>query len=323
MERLLSGIQPSGELHVGNYLGAIRNWVAMQDTYEAFFFVANLHSMTVDYEAPDMTRRILDMAKTLLACGVNPRKSCLFVQSDIVEHAMLAWILNCVTPLGELYRMTQFKDKSAQYEQNINAGLLTYPVLQAADILIYKAAVVPVGEDQVQHLELCREIARKYNARFGMLFPEPRPLLTRARRILGLDGKAKMSKSLGNHIPLLAEPERVWELLRPAVTDPARVRRNDPGHPEVCNLYSLHQGFSPEGDVAEIERDCRSAAIGCVDCKKRLSANMSAELAPVREQYRSLSDDDVRGVLAAGAQQARSIAQATLNEVKQATGIAL
>jgi len=323
MERLLSGIQPSGELHVGNYLGAIRNWVAMQDSYEAFFFVANLHSMTVDYEASDMTRRILDMSRTLLACGVDPHKSCLFLQSDVIEHTMLSWILNCVTPLGELYRMTQFKDKSAQHEQNINAGLLTYPILQAADILIYKAAVVPVGEDQVQHLELSREIARKFNARFGMLFPEPKPLLTRAKRILGLDGKAKMSKSLGNHIPLLAEPDRVWELLRPAVTDPARVRRNDPGHPEVCNLFSLHQGFSPEQEVTEIDRDCRAAAIGCVDCKKRLSANLSAVLAPVRERYRTLSDDDVRGILEAGAKQAGAIARATMTEVRRATGIAL
>lgn len=323
MQRLLSGIQPSGELHVGNYLGAIRNWVAMQEDYEAFFFVANLHSMTVEYEPVQMTRRILDMARTVIACGVDPSRCGLFVQSDVIEHALLAWVLNCVTPLGELYRMTQFKDKSSQHEQNINAGLLTYPVLQAADILIYKAAVVPVGEDQVQHLELSREIARKYNARFGDLFPEPKPLLTRSRRILGLDGKAKMSKSLNNHVPLLAEQTQIWELLRPAVTDPARVRRNDPGHPEVCNLFTLHQGFSPADDIAAIDADCRSAAIGCVDCKRRLCASMDATLAPIRERYRALSDEQVKTILSDGAQRARAIAQATMGEVCRATGIAL
>lgn len=237
--RIFSGIQPSGELHIGNYLGAVKNWASLQEQYESFFCIVDYHAITVPYEPEELRRRTRDMAVSLLAAGVDPSKCSVFVQSAVPEHTELAWIFNTVTPLGELERQTQFKDKSSRQE-SVPAGLLNYPVLQAADILLYRADLVPVGEDQVQHLELSREIARRWNARFASdaepYFPEPQPLLTPTRRIMGLDGQAKMSKSLGNTVGLLEETGDIWEKLRPAVTDPKRVRRTDPGTPEVCNI---------------------------------------------------------------------------------------
>ncbi|MBL6976149.1 MAG: tryptophan--tRNA ligase [Deltaproteobacteria bacterium] len=317
MKRLLSGIQPSGELHVGNYLGAIRNWVDLQDEYEAFYCVVDLHAMTVNSPAPEsLGERTINMATALLACGLDPEKSTLFVQSHLTEHSELAWILNCVTPMGELYRMTQFKDKSSQHQQNINVGLFTYPVLQAADILLYQASAVPVGEDQVQHIELTREIARKFNARFKKVFTEPKAVLTRTGRIRGLDGQAKMSKTLNNQIPLLADEDAIHKLLRPAFTDPARLRRTDPGNPKVCNLFPLHQGFSPDDDIQRVDKECRKAEIGCVECKRLLGANMAETLAPIREKYHALGNDHVQGVLRDGAERARAVASKTLEKVR-------
>lgn len=322
MKRLLSGIQPSGELHVGNYLGAIRNWVALQEEYEAFYCVVDLHAMTVKSEAPEpLEERTLNMATALLACGLDPERSTLFVQSHLTEHSELAWILNCVTPMGELFRMTQFKDKSQHNQHNINVGLFTYPVLQAADILLYKAAAVPVGEDQVQHIELTREIARKFNGRFGKTFKEPKALLTKTGRIRGLDGQAKMSKSLNNQIPLLADEDTMAKLLRPAFTDPARLRRTDPGNPEVCNLFPLHRGFSPAADLKRVESECRKAEIGCVECKRLLGTNMAAALAPIREKYHALGEDHVKDVLRDGAKRARAVASKTLEEVRDKAGL--
>ena len=321
MKRLLSGIQPSGELHVGNYLGAISNWVALQEEYEAFYCVVDLHAMTVDYHADAMGDRTHDMAATLLASGVSPDKSTLFVQSHLTEHSELAWILNCVTPMGELYRMTQFKDKSSRNQQNINVGLFTYPVLQAADILLYQASAVPVGEDQVQHIELTREIARKFNGRFGKVFTEPKAVLTPTGRIRGLDGQAKMSKSLNNQIPLLADEDSIHKLLRPAFTDPARLRRTDPGNPEVCNLFPLHRGFSPADDLKRVDKECRKATIGCVECKRLLGKNMAEALAPVRERYEAMGRDHVRDVLSDGAKRAGAIASVTLEQVREKAGL--
>ena len=320
-KRLLSGIQPTGELHVGNYLGAIRKWVELQDDYESWFCVVDLHAMTVEYDTSTMGPRTVEMAKSLLACGVDPSRSVLFVQSHVPQHSELAWILACVTPVGSLFRMTQFKDKAKAGEWSANTGLLTYPVLQAADILLYLAEAVPVGEDQVQHIELTREIARKFNNRFGRLFPEPKAHLTRTARIKGLDGKAKMSKSLGNHVPILASPEQIASLLRPAFTDPARLRRSDPGHPEVCNVFTMHQGFTGAEEVQEIEEACRNAAIGCVDCKKRLARNMADSLEPVRERHERLSDAEVVDVLREGAIRARRLASATMEAVRSRTGL--
>src|SRR5690242_15347232 len=235
MPRVFSGIQPSGELHIGNYLGAVRNWVALQDHHECFFCIVDYHAITVPYEPEDLRRRTYEMAISLLAAGLDPNKCTLFVQSAVPEHTELAWIFNSVTPLGELERQTQFKDKS-QRQESVLTGLLTYPILQAADILLYRADKVPVGEDQVQHLELSREIARRWNARFATddapYFAEPQPLLTPTRRLMGLDGQAKMSKSLNNYIGLLESTDEIWAKLRPAVTDPARIRKTDPGTPE-------------------------------------------------------------------------------------------
>src|SRR5262245_39144839 len=248
MARVFSGIQPSGELHIGNYLGAVQNWVKMQMEHECFICIVDYHAITQDYDAAQLETRTLEMAVGLVAAGIDPERTVLFVQSHVPEHTELAWILTTVTPLGELERMTQFKDKS-QRQESILAGLLNYPVLQAADILLYKATLVPVGEDQVQHLELVREIARKWNARFGEFFPEPQAQLTKAKRIVGLDGQAKMSKSLGNTIGMLDEPNVIWERLKPAKTDPARVTKKDPGDPMKCNVFSLHQYFSPAATV--------------------------------------------------------------------------
>src|ERR1700694_298360 len=226
MLRIVSGFQPSGELHIGNYLGAVKNWVQLQERHESFFCIVDYHAITVAYEPEMLRRRRREMAVSLLAAGIDPAKATLFIQSQVPEHTELAWIFNTVAPLGELERQTQFKDK-AQRQESIAVGLLTYPVLQAADILLYRADLVPVGEDQVQHLELSRVIAPRGNSQYGGgtdYFPEPQPLLTPSRRIMGLDGQAKMSKSLGNTIGLLETSEEIWAKLRPAVTDPARQR---------------------------------------------------------------------------------------------------
>lgn len=321
MARLLSGIQPTGEVHVGNYLGAIRNWVYLQDEYEAFYCIVDLHGMTKEYEPSEMRACTFELAKVLLACGIDPSRSTLFVQSHVQEHAELAWILGCLTPMGDLQRMTQFKDKARHQPHNINAGLFTYPVLQAADILLYKGEVVPVGEDQVQHIELTREIARRFNSRFGKTFEEPKALLSKTSRIKGLDGQAKMSKSLNNHIPILAAPERIAALLRPAFTDPARLRRKDPGHPEVCNIFTLHEGFTPKEEVERIAEGCRTAGIGCVECKEVLARTMAEALRPIRERYAEIRDAFVCEVLQEGAKRARHVAKATMKEVRERVGL--
>jgi tryptophanyl-tRNA synthetase len=337
MSRIFSGIQPSGALHIGNYLGAVKNWVELQHKHESLFCIVDYHAITVPYEPAELRARTNDMAVSLLAAGIDPSKSTLFVQSMVPEHTELAWILNTVTPLGELERQTQFKEKSAKGE-SVDAGLLNYPVLQAADILLYRADLVPVGEDQVQHLELSREIARRWNARFGSapsslvrtgedeagFFPEPKPLLTPTRRIMGLDGQAKMSKSLGNTIDLLEEPAQIWEKLRPAMTDPARKRREDPGTPEVCNIYHLHKAFSSPDLVEKVAVNCRTAGWGCIDCKKELAASMEKELPAIRARAKEIQAKPriVSDALANGAEHARTLARATMKEVKQRMGLA-
>jgi tryptophanyl-tRNA synthetase len=324
MHRIFSGIQPSGELHIGNYLGAIRNWVALQAQHECIYCIVDLHAITQPYDTATLAPRTVEMAVGLLAAGIDPSRSMLFVQSHVPQHAELMWALNTVTPLGELERMTQFKEKSARQE-SVPAGLLNYPILQAADILLYKADGVPVGEDQLQHLELVREIARRWNTRFGVkTFPEPQPLFSQARRIMGLDGQSKMSKSLGNTVGVLDPPEAVWEKLRPAVTDPARRTRKDPGNPEVCNLFTMHRALSTAEQVAHVDGQCRTAGWGCLDCKRLLADNMIAELAPVRERAAELRahPERVREVLAAGAGRCRAIAAATMAEVRDVMGLA-
>ena len=322
LERAFSGIQPSGELHIGNYLGAVKNWVDLQDKYECFFCVVDLHAITQDYEPAEMPQHVFDMALTLMAAGLDPDKCTIFVQSHVPEHTELAWILNTVTPLGDLERMTQYKEKAAR-KKSVASGLLNYPVLQAADILLYKASVVPVGEDQTQHVELTREIARKWNARYGEVFPEPRALIGPIRRVLGLDGQSKMSKSLGNTVGLLDPPEEVWEKIRVAYTDPARKTRKDPGNPHICNIFTLHQRFSGDEDIAWAEEGCQTAGIGCIDCKKRLTDNMIEALRPIRERAAELRahPELVHETLAAGAEHCREIASRTLAEVRVGMGL--
>lgn len=326
MARVFSGIQPSGELHIGNWLGAIRNWVALQDQYECLYCIVDQHAITGTYDPATLALRTREMAIGLLAAGVDPDRSILFVQSHVPAHTTLAWLLTTITPLGELERMTQFKDKSRRVE-SIPAGLLSYPILMAADILLYRADLVPVGEDQMQHLELAREIARRWNAHFAggePFFPEPDPILSEARRIMGLDGQSKMSKSLGNTIAVTETPEQIWAKLRPAMTDPARKRREDPGTPEICNIYALHRHFSPPETVDLVADNCRNAAWGCIDCKRVLADNMVQGLAPLRERSLDLAarPEYVTEILHDGAATARRHAAETMADVTTRMGFA-
>jgi tryptophanyl-tRNA synthetase len=325
MARIFSGIQPSGELHVGNYLGAVQNWVALQGTAEAIYCIVDYHAIINPYEPAQLRARRREMAVGLLAAGIDPARASLFVQSDVPEHTELAWIFNTVTPVGELERQTQYKDKASRME-SVNAGVLNYPILQAADILLYRADRVPVGEDQVQHLELSRVIARRWNQLFSPdadYFPEPQPLLTPTRRIMGLDGQAKMSKSLGNTIGMLESSEEIWAKLRPAVTDPKRIRKTDPGTPEVCNVYHLHKAFSPDETVVHVAQQCRTAGWGCIDCKKVLALSIETELVPIRTRAEALREDPSRvdDALASGAAHARTLARETMGEVRELMGL--
>ena len=298
----------------------------LQERYESIFCIVDYHAITAAYEPETLRRRRREMAVSLLAAGIDPAKATLFIQSQVPEHTELAWIFNTVTPLGELERQTQFKDKS-QRQESIAVGLLTYPVLQAADILLYRADLVPVGEDQVQHLELSRVIARRWNGLYGGgtdYFPEPQPALTPSRRIMGLDGQAKMSKSLGNTIGLLETPEEIWAKLRPAVTDPARQKRTDPGTPEICNIYHLHKAFSPPTLVETVAVNCRTAGWGCIDCKKALAGSIEQELVPIRRRAEEIRNRPqiVDEALAAGAERCRGMARQTMGEVKERMGLA-
>jgi len=324
MDRVFSGIQPTGELHIGNWLGAVKNWVELQDRFDCLYCVVDLHVLTVKYDPAALADRTRAMVVSLLAAGIDPDRAIVFVQSQVPEHTRLEWFFTSVVGIGELERMTQFKDKATRMER-IPASLLLYPVLQAADILLYRANKVPVGEDQVQHLELSRDIARSWNAAFSPdepYFPEPAALLTPAKRILGLDGEAKMSKSLGNTISVSESPEEIWAKLRPAKTDPARKTRKDPGDPAKCNVFTLHQNFSPAATVAEVDLNCRTAGWGCLDCKKVLAEHMERELAPIRERGRELAADRPRvdRIIANGAERARTIARETMREVERRMG---
>lgn len=322
-EKIFSGIQPSGIIHIGNYLGAIKNWVSILEVYDCIFCVVDYHAITTFYEIDEMKERILEAVKTLITAGLDPQKCIIFVQSQVPEHTELAWILNTITPIPDLERMTQYKDKKQQNIDNINTGLLTYPVLMASDILLYKTNVVPVGEDQVQHLELTREIARKFNSRFGETFPEPRTLLSEASRIKGLDGNAKMSKSLNNYIALIEDEDELWNKLKVAVTDPARKRRTDPGNPWICNIFALHRYFSSEDENKYVEIGCKSAEIGCIDCKKILYNNLNKFMMPLREKKRELDNnpDYVHDVLESGRKTCSIQARETMKEVREKIGV--
>jgi tryptophanyl-tRNA synthetase len=328
MKTVFSGIQPTGELHLGNYLGAVRNWVALQDQYRCIFCIVDYHALTQDYDTKEMSKRVSEMVVDLVALGIDPDRSLLFLQSMVPEHTELGWVFTNVTGFGDLERMTQFKDKAESQPENINAGLFQYPVLQAADIMLYKAELVPVGQDQVQHIELARRIARSFNHRWGKLFPECEPLLTNLPKLLGLDGKKKMSKSLGNHIPLsiFAQPDppkALKKLLGRAVTDEKRVGRDDPGEPDDCNVGTMHKILSSADDVAWMYAGCRSASIGCVDCKGKLADNMVAHFADYTRRRAELVADPsrVQAILEQGAAKARAIAGRTMADVHKKLGL--
>jgi tryptophanyl-tRNA synthetase len=322
--RVFSGIQPSGELHIGNWLGAVRTWAVQvaEQKEDVFFCIVDAHAITVEYEPAELRHRIGAMAQDLVACGIDPERCTLFVQSDVREHTELAWYLANVTPLGDLHRMTQFKEKSAGKE-HVLVGLFTYPVLMSADILLYKATVVPVGEDQLQHLELARDTARRFNYRFGDVFPEPQARLSQAPRIMGLDGTAKMSKSKGNTIALFESADSAWNKLRGAFTDPQRLRRTDPGRPEICNIYTMHKAISTPAEVELTYKECTTAQRGCIDCKKILSVNLERDLVPLRAKRAEIAahPERTRQALGDGASKARRIAQETMRTVREAMGL--
>jgi len=325
-EILFSGIRPTGNVHIGNYLGAVKNWVALQDKYTSYFCIVDYHAIISAYEPAEMPGKIKNMAASLLACGIDPEKATLFVQSDVPEHTELNWILGSVTSFNWLTGMIQFKEKSDHQADNVNAGLFCYPVLQTADIALYKSLHVPVGEDQVQHIELARDIIRKFNSLYGEILIEPKALITEAKRVMGTDGINKMSKSLNNYLAVTDSAEEIFNKLRPAVTDTARMRRTDPGTPEKCNVYlSYHKNFSDQETLNEVQEGCTSARIGCIDCKKMLFRNMEKELLPIREKYQELINRKgyIEEVLAEGAAKAGAVAKETIKTVKSSLGLKL
>ncbi len=327
MPRVVSGMRPTGKLHLGHLEGALKNWMRLQHEYECFFFVADWHALTTDYADPSPIRpNTLLMVGDWLAVGLDPNRATLFVQSLVPEHAELHLLLSCVTPLGWLERVPTYKEQRENIRDKDlgNYAFLGYPVLQAADILIYQAHFVPVGEDQVPHIELTREIARRFNKLYGEVFPEPQALLTQAPRLPGTDGR-KMSKSYGNDIRLTDPPELMWEKLRTMVTDPARVRRTDPGNPDVCPVYALHRVFSPPEHQVHVNAECRRAGIGCVDCKHILYENLRERLAPIADKsaYYEGHPEEVRELLIEGSRRARQCAAETMARVRAAMRMAV
>jgi tryptophanyl-tRNA synthetase len=319
--RTFSGIQPSGVAHLGNDLGAIRNYVRLQDEYEAIYCIVDYHALTSTHDPDVLRARTRDMAASLLALGLDPGRCTLFVQSHRPEHTELCWLLSTVTPVSWLERTPTYKEKIQQQPDDVNHGLLTYPVLQAADIVMYKASLVPVGRDQAAHLEVSREIVRAFNRRYGETFPEPQAVFTEAPTVLGTDGVKKMSKSVGNTIDILAEPELIRKQVMSMVTDTQRILRTDPGRPEVCNVCQLHRFFGL--DFLEIQDGERTARTGCVDTKKLLADRIIRQYAPARERYLELQahPEQVAGVLEAGADRLRPMAAATLDEVREKMGL--
>ncbi|MGB9720031.1 MAG: tryptophan--tRNA ligase [bacterium] len=320
---VFSGIQPSGRLHIGNYVGAMRNMIALQNDYQCVYGIVDYHAITVPFQPREMEERIFNCAVDYIAAGVDPENSILMLQSTVSEHTELAWILNTITPISWLTRVPTFKEKRTQNPDYVNMGLLDYPVLMASDIILYKSVVVPVGEDQIPHLELTREIVRRFNSYFGETFPEPKEYLGKISKILGLDGVNKMSKSLDNCIYLDESKEAIWNKLSTAVTDTNRKRRTDPGNPEVCNIYTMHCAFSKQEDIDHCARECRKAGIGCLDCKKILLENLYSKLQPIQKKQKELKNkpEYIFDVLENGRVRAKEIATATMNEVYEKIGI--
>jgi tryptophanyl-tRNA synthetase len=322
---VLSGLRPTGRVHLGNYFGAIRNWVQLQDQYRCFYFVADWHALTSDYADPSNIRQsTYEAVADWLAAGLDPKKSTIFVQSEVKEHAELHLLLSMVTPLPWLERVPTFKDQQAQIEdKDLNTyGFLGYPLLQTADIIVYRANHVPVGEDQASHLELSREIVRRFNNFYGNVFPEPQPLFTATPKVPGLDGR-KMSKSYGNTIGLTASADEIRALVMTMFTDPNRIRRKDPGNPDICNLFQFHRLFSDDATITRVDHECRTAQIGCVDDKKLIAEIMIEQLRPIRARREEIDRDPgiVWNVLRDGNERARERAGETLALVRKAMKI--
>jgi tryptophanyl-tRNA synthetase len=322
--RVFSGARPTGRQHLGNYLGAIQNYVALQDEYDCIYCIVDLHALTTVEDTDNLRQNTIEMALDFLAAGIRPDESIIFVQSHVPQVTELHTLLSMVTPLGKLTDLPTFKEKARHHPNNVNYGLVGYPVLMTADIVLYKANVVPVGLDQAPHLEFAREVVRSFNHRYNTnVLIEPQMKNTEIPKVIGIDGKDKMSKSLDNHIELAATPQETTQRVMQMVTDPQRVRRSDPGNPDVCNVYSMHKIFSNQDEVAMVNVECRRAGIGCVDCKKILARNLNVHLEPFRERRAGLeaSPGFIKGVLDDGAKRARAIAEQTMEEVREAIGL--
>lgn len=322
--RVFSGARPTGRQHLGNYLGAIKNYVALQADYECVYCIVDLHALTTIEDTENLKQNTNEMALDWLAAGIRPEDSIMFVQSHVPEVTELHTILSMVTPLGKLTELPTFKEKIRQQPDNVNYGLVGYPVLMTADIVLYKSNLVPVGIDQAPHIEFAREIVRSFNHRYKtQVLIEPQIKTTEVPKVLGIDGKEKMSKSLNNHIELAATPEETQKRVLEMFTDPARVRRTDPGNPDICNVFTMHKVFSPQADVDMVNVECRRAGISCVECKTLYAKNLNQHLEPFRARRAELAarPGTVKEVLDDGAQRARKIALKTMEEVRAAVGL--
>ena len=320
MDRVLSGMRPTGKLHIGHLYGALANYVKLQDKYDSFFFIADLHSLTTKYEnTEDIKQNRVEVMLDWLASGIDPEKTTLFIQSRVPEHAYLHLLLSMIVPIPWVERNTTVKDmiRDLKLKENASYGLLGYPILMTSDIILYKADFVPVGKDQVHHLEISREIVRRFNRFYGELFPEPQPLLTEFPSIPGLDGR-KMSKSLNNDIKIADTEEDTRKKVIRAITDPQKIRKNDPGHPEVCTVFKLHKIFSRD-EIPDIEKNCKSGALGCVACKKHLAENINKALRPIRDKRKSLEGKkkEIEEIFEEGSKKAREVASQTLKEAME------
>jgi tryptophanyl-tRNA synthetase len=322
--RVFSGARPTGRQHLGNYLGAIRNYVALQDEYDCVYCIVDLHALTTMDSTQELRANTYDMALDWLAAGIRPEESIMFIQSHVPQVTELHTILSMVTPLGKLTDLPTFKDKVRMQPNNVNYGLVGYPVLMTADIVLYKSDLVPVGTDQAPHLEFARETVRSFNYRYKTnVLIEPQMKATETPKVIGIDGVQKMSKSLDNHIELAATPEETVKRVMSMVTDPQRQRRSDPGRPEVCNVFSFHKIFSSAEEVQMVDTECRRAGIGCVDCKRLMAKNLNAHLEPFRARRTEIGSQPqhVWDVLDDGASRARAIAEKTMEAVRAAIGL--
>ncbi len=322
--RVFSGARPTGRQHLGNYLGAIKNYVTLQDEYDCVYCIVDLHALTTLDTTEDLRQNTYEMALDWLAAGIRPEESIVFIQSNVPQVTELHTILSMVTPLGKLTDLPTFKEQVRLHPHNVNYGLVGYPVLMAADIVLYKSDAVPVGIDQAPHLEFTREVVRSFNFRYNCnVLIEPEMKVTEFPKVIGTDGVQKMSKSLDNHIEMAATAEETTRRVMSMVTDPARIRRSDPGNPDICNVFSFHKVFSSPEEVAMVNTECRRAGIGCVDCKKLLAKNLNASLVAFRARRAELekNPDGVWDVLHDGARRARTIAEKTMEEVRAAVGL--